>query len=82
MEILRFIFSRFWVWLGFVILVCAVGSEIAGIAKARKRKRTITSYSVDDRSIITITDASDEEVRQAMVMCGLREAERAEGKNE
>ena len=33
MEVLRFIFSSFWVWLGAVVLVAAAGEAVAGIAK-------------------------------------------------
>lgn len=30
-EILQFIFSSFWIWLGTVVLIAALGSAVAGI---------------------------------------------------
>lgn len=37
MEFLRFIFSSFWVWLGFVVLVAAAGGAVVEIVKAIRR---------------------------------------------
>lgn len=39
MEVLRFIFSSFWVWLGAVVLVAAAGEAVAGIIKAIRQPR-------------------------------------------
>jgi hypothetical protein len=34
MEFIRFIFSSFWVWAGFVIIIATAGNAIAEIIKA------------------------------------------------
>ena len=67
MEFLRFIFSSFWVWLGFIILVAMVGNGLAELAKACKRNRKVTGYRIDERWHIEIENASAADVRQAIV---------------
>lgn len=48
LEILEFIFSSFWIWLGMVILIATAGASLRGIfllsivKKARKRSREKT----------------------------------------
>lgn len=37
-EVLRFVFSSFWVWLGCVILVATFGTAIAGVILAARGK--------------------------------------------
>lgn len=34
LEILKFVFSSFWIWLGTVILICSVAGGIAGLFRA------------------------------------------------
>lgn len=80
MEFLRFIFSSFWVWLGFIILICAIGSEMTGLVKACKHMRKITGYRMDERWHIEIEDASAEDARQAIGICCPCYTERAEEK--
>jgi hypothetical protein len=36
MEFIRFIFSSFWVWAGFTIIIATAGNAIAEIIKAFK----------------------------------------------
>ena len=48
MEVLRFIFSSFWVWLGAVVLVAAAGEAVAGIIKAIRQPRKITVHRAGD----------------------------------
>ena len=48
MEFLRFIFSSFWVWLGFVVLVAAAGGAVAEIVKAIRPARKIAVYRTGD----------------------------------
>lgn len=38
MEVLRFIFSSFWIWLGMVILVGSFGGAIASVILAARGK--------------------------------------------
>ena len=44
MEFLRFIFSSFWIWLGFVVLVAAAGGAVVEIVKAIRPARKIAVY--------------------------------------
>lgn len=48
MEVLRFIFSSFWVWLGAVVLIAAAGEAVAGIIKAIRQPRKITVHRAGD----------------------------------
>ena len=43
MEFLRFIFSSFWVWAGFLVLVAVVLNGAAELVKACKQSRKIRS---------------------------------------
>lgn len=37
MEFLRFVFSSFWIWLGFVLIIVAVGDVIVNIIAEIKK---------------------------------------------
>ena len=67
MAFLRFIFSSFWVWLGFVVLVCVVGGVVVTVVKTCKHSRKITTYRVGERWYITVEEASKEDVEQAII---------------
>lgn len=67
MEFLRFILSSFWVWLGFIILVCAVGGAVVALVKACKHSRKITAYRIGERWHITVEDGTSKDVREAIV---------------
>lgn len=67
MEFLRFIFSSFWVWLGFIILIATVGGGVIELVKACKRGREVTGYRIGERWHVTVKNASGRDVAQAFV---------------
>ena len=67
MEFLRFIFSGFWVWLGFVILTAMVGGGVIKLVKACKRNRKVEGYRIGERWHIEIENASAEDARSAII---------------
>lgn len=67
MEFLRFIFSSFWVWLGFLILVSMIGGGVIELVKACKRSRKVTAYQIGDRWHIEIENASGEDANRVMI---------------
>lgn len=67
MTALQFIFSSFWVWLGFVVLVCAVGGVVVAVVKTCKHSRKITGYRIGERWHITVEDGTAEDVRSTAV---------------
>jgi len=73
MEFLFFIFSGFWVWLGFMILLVMIGSVAAVVAvlvKACKRNRKVTAYRIGERWHIQVENASKEDTVTAMHALG------------
>ena len=58
MEFLRFIFSSFWVWLGFFILLSMIGGGVIELMKACKRNRKVTGYRIGQRWHVQIENAS------------------------
>lgn len=38
MEFMRFVFSSFWIWAGFVILIATIGEMVQGIVTAIKKR--------------------------------------------
>lgn len=67
MEFLRFIFSSFWVWLGFMILVSMVGGGMIELAKACKRGRKVTAYQIDRRWRVEVENATKDEAKSIMI---------------
>lgn len=67
MEFLRFIFSSFWVWLGFIILVSMVGGGIIELVKACKRNRKVSGYRVGQRWKLDVENASADDVQHAFI---------------
>lgn len=49
MEIIRFVLSNFWVWLGAVILILAIGQAAVEVIKAVRPSRKISAYKIGDR---------------------------------
>ncbi len=49
LELLKFIFSSFWTWTGFVILTCAVFDGIAEIIRAFRRGGKSTTYRTGEQ---------------------------------
>lgn len=47
MELLQFVFSSFWVWLGCVVLIVAAGEAVATAAAGFRQKR-IMPFSVSE----------------------------------
>ena len=48
MEFIEFVFSSFWIWLGFVVLIVAAGEAVSGIVAEIRQKRKISVYSTGD----------------------------------
>ena len=49
MELLQFVFSSFWVWLGCVVLIVAAGEAVATAAAGFRQKRKVSVYHVGDK---------------------------------
>lgn len=71
MEVLWFIFSSFWVWLGAVVLVAAAGEAVAGIIKAIRQPRKITVHRAGDIVRVEVEGAGNRDIKAAF-----KEAER------
>ena len=67
MEFLRFIFSSFWVWLGFVILVSMVGGGVIELVKACRRNRKVTVVRMGRSIHTTIENATKDEAQNAVI---------------
>lgn len=66
MEIIRFILSSFWIWLGFLILIVAAGSAVVEIIKAIHPTRKIDAYRIGERWHIEIDGAGRGDVAAAI----------------
>ena len=73
MEFLRFIFSSFWVWLGFVVLVAA-----AEIVKAIRPARKIAVYRTGDVVRVEVEGAGRGDIPAAVKAAKGRDTEDAE----
>ena len=67
MEFLRFIFSSFWVWLGFVILVSMTGGGVIELVKACRRNRKVTVVRMGRSIHTTIENATKDEAQNAVI---------------
>lgn len=67
MEFWRFIFSSFWVWLGFVVLIATVFGGVQETVKACKRNRKVSGYRVGQRWKLDVENASADDVQHAFV---------------
>ena len=72
MEIIRFVLSDFWVWLGAVILILAIGQAAVEIIKAVHPAR-ISAYKIGDRWRMEIDGARRGDI--AAAIRGIREDE-------
>ncbi len=79
MEFLRFIFSSFWVWAGFLVLVAVVLNGAAELVKACKQSRKIAVYKVGDVRRVEIENATRRDAAEAVRLQG--EAEREDAGN-
>ena len=78
MEFLRFIFSSFWVWLGFVVLVAAAGGAVAEIVKAIRPARKIAVYRTGDVVRVEVEGAGRGDIPAAAKAAKGRDTEDAE----
>ena len=67
MEFLRFVFSSFWVWLGFIILVSVAGSGVIELVKACRRNRKVTVVRMGRSIHTTIENATKDEAQNAVI---------------
>ena len=53
LEVLKFIFSNFWIWLGTLILVSAIAEGIGGVIRSfvRRNKTQANKVGVSDRNM-------------------------------
>lgn len=51
MELLQFVFSSFWVWLGCVVLIVAAGEAVATAAAGFRQKRKVSVYHVGGKGV-------------------------------
>lgn len=62
MEIIRFVLSNFWVWLGDVILILAIGQAAVEVIKAVRTSRKISAYApAPFPSMVVIYNGAKEE---------------------
>lgn len=73
MEIIRFVLSNFWVWLGAVILILAIGQAAVEVIKAVRPSRKISAYKIGDRWRMEIDGARRGDI--AAATRGIREDE-------
>lgn len=74
MEIIRFVLSSFWVWLGAVILILAIGQAAAEVIKAVRSSRKISTYKIGDHWRMEIDGARRGDI--AAAIRGIREDEK------
>lgn len=74
MEIIRFVLSNFWVWLGAVILILAIGQATVEVIKAVHPSRKISAYKIGDRWRMEIDGARRGDI--AAAIRGIREDEK------
>ena len=74
MEIIRFVLSNFWVWLGAVILIIAIGQAAVEVIKAVRPSRKISAYKIGDRWRMEIDGARRGDIVAAIR--GIREDEK------
>lgn len=66
MEFLRFIFSSFWVWAGFLVLVAVVLNGAAELVKACKQSRKVAVYTMGGVRRVEIENATRGDAAAAM----------------
>lgn len=78
MEFLRFIFSSFWIWPGFVVLVAAAGGAVVEIVKAIRPARKIAVYRTGDVVRVEVEGAGRGDIPAAVKAAKERDTEDAE----
>ena len=66
MELLRFIFSSFWVWAGFLVLVAVVLNGAVELVKACKQSRKVAVYTMGGVRRVEIENATRRDAAEAM----------------
>ena len=66
MEFVRVIFSSFWAWLGFIILVSVIGGGVIELVKACKPNRKIKAYRIGNRWYFEAENVTRAEVEDAV----------------
>lgn len=67
MDALRFIFSSFWIWLGFTTLVAVVLKYLVDAIKALRTARVVRIYRFDNgQQKIEIENATNKDVADAI----------------
>ena len=70
MEFLRFIFSSFWVWAGFMIMICSITGLAYEFIKQTRMRRNIKIYKCDNNYWnIEITNAKNKDISVAIEKC-------------
>lgn len=65
MELLQFVFSSFWVWLGCVVLIVAAGEAVATAAAGFRQKRKVSVYHVGDVTRVEVENAGRADIPAA-----------------
>ena len=63
MELLQFVFSSFWVWLGCVVLIVAA---VATAAAGFRQKRKVSVYHVGDVTRVEVENAGRADIPAAV----------------
>ena len=67
MDALRFIFSSFWIWLGFTTLVAVVLKYLVDAIKAIRNTRNVKIYTFENgRRTVEIENATKADVADAI----------------
>lgn len=66
MEFIRFIFSSFWIWLGFLVLICCVLKYLVDFMVAAHPARKITVRDLANSRTIEIQNASSADLMLAL----------------
>lgn len=66
MEFIRFIFSSFWIWLGFLVLVCCVLKYLVDLVTALHPSRQVTVRDLSNSRSIEIKNASGADLMLAL----------------
>ncbi len=67
MEVMKFIFSGFWIWLGALILVCRTLNGVVEIVKAFRKQRSVkvTNFK-DGMRLVEVTGLAPEEYERVI----------------
>lgn len=69
MEFLKFIFSSFWIWLGFVILIVVAGEAVTEIIKTaihRPQQKKVTLHRVGNDMRYEVENAGLPDIVEAV----------------